>query len=49
VRLFDLGDHFTTAYTTLRRRLRNERLACAQADAGQIGAVIAGLLTMAGA
>ena len=50
VRLFDLGDHFTAAYTTLRRRLRNERLALLrQQTLGQIGAVLTGLLTMAGA
>jgi len=50
VRLFDLGDHFTAAYTTLRRRLRGERLALLRRQTlGQIGAVLTGLLTMAGA
>lgn len=50
IRLFDLGAHFTDAYTMLRRRLRRERLALLRNQTfGQIGAVLAGLLTMAAA
>ena len=39
MRLFDLGNHFTTAYTTLRQRLRGERLHLARKQTfGQIAA-----------
>ncbi|GIK72615.1 MAG: multidrug ABC transporter permease [Chloroflexota bacterium] len=48
VRLFNLGDHFAGAYTTLRGRLRTERLRLQRNQTiGQIGAVLTGLLTMA--
>lgn len=50
IRLFGLGDHFMGAYTTLRRRLRGERLALLRRQTlGQIGAVLAGLVTIFGA
>jgi ATP-binding cassette subfamily B protein len=50
MRLFDLGDHFATAYATLRRQLRGERLRLVRNQTlAQIAAVIAGLLTMAAA
>jgi ATP-binding cassette subfamily B protein len=49
IRLFDLGDHFTSAYSSLRQRLRGERLHLARKQTfGQIAAVLAGLLTMSG-
>ncbi|HMQ53548.1 MAG TPA: ABC transporter ATP-binding protein, partial [Anaerolineae bacterium] len=50
VRLFGLGHHFRTAYQTLRRTLRDERLRLAQSQLGeQILATGLGLLTLAGA
>jgi len=50
MRLFDLGDYFSTAYGTLRGRLRNERLHLVRNQTlAQIAAVIAGLLTMSAA
>jgi ATP-binding cassette subfamily B protein len=50
VRLFDLGDHFSTAFMTLRKRLRNERLALMRKQTlGQVAAALVGLLTLAGA
>lgn len=50
IRLFGLGGHFTAAYATLRERLRRERLRLVRNQTlGQIGAVLAGLLAMAGA
>lgn len=49
IRLFGLGDHFTAAYSTLRHKLRRERLQLVREQtAGQIAAVLAGLLAMAG-
>lgn len=50
LRLFDLGEHFAAAYSTLRRRLRNEQLRLVRRQTiGQAGAVLTGLLTMAAA
>jgi len=49
IRLFGLGDHFTGAYNTLRHKLRRERLQLVREQTlGQIAAVLAGLLAMAG-
>lgn len=50
IRLFGLGDHFRSAYQTLRRRLRNERLQLAK-DQGlaELGAGAAALVVTAAA
>ncbi len=49
IRIFGLGSHFTAAYATLRERLRSERLRLVRNQTlGQIGAILAGLLAMAG-
>lgn len=48
IRLFDLGDLFASTYATLRRKLRTERLDLTRRQTiGQIGAILAGLLTIA--
>lgn len=50
LRLFDLGSHFMNAHRALRRKLRDERLHLGRQQAyGQVGAVVIGLLTVAGA
>lgn len=50
LRLFDLGGHFKEAYSRLRRRLRDERLALSRQQAlAQMGASLLGLLSLAAA
>ena len=48
VRLFDLGQHFMSAYRRLRRQLRSERLLLSRQQMfAQIGAGVLGLLSVA--